>query len=77
MNARSKIAEILVGLLATAFTMEDDFYSGRLRDRHGLRVLTPPAEDRRELHRVIFEELCVGRVEPASRRGLEAMIAGK
>ena len=47
--------------------MEQDFYVGRLRDRHGLTVLTPDAEDRATVHRVIYEELCVGVVSDASR----------
>jgi aspartate racemase len=56
-----------VGLLATAYTMEEDFYVGRLRERHGLRVLVPGSADRRLVHRVIFEELCRGVVADASR----------
>ncbi len=56
-----------VGLLATAYTMEQDFYVGRLRDRHGLTVITPGADDRATVHRVIYEELCVGVVSDASR----------
>jgi aspartate racemase len=56
-----------VGLLATAYTMEQDFYVGRLRDEHGLEVLTPPAADRRIVHDVIYGQLCVGIVEDASR----------
>jgi len=56
-----------VGLLATAYTMEQDFYVGRLRDRHGLGVLTPGDADRALVHRVIYEELCVGVVSDASR----------
>lgn len=56
-----------VGLLATAYTMEQDFYVGRLRDAHGLEVLVPGAADRRIVHDVIYDELCVGRVEDASR----------
>jgi aspartate racemase len=56
-----------VGLLATAYTMEQDFYVGRLRERHGLDVLVPAAADRRVVHDVIYNELCVGRVERASR----------
>ena len=47
-----------VGLLATAYTMEQDFYVGRLRERHGLDVLVPEAEDRALVHRVIYDELC-------------------
>ena len=56
-----------VGLLATAYTMEQDFYVGRLRDRHGLTVITPNTDDRATVHRVIYEELCVGVVSDASR----------
>jgi aspartate racemase len=56
-----------VGLLATGYTMEQDFYVGRLRDRHGLSVLIPDADDRRLVHDVIYRELCVGVIEPASR----------
>ena len=57
-----------VGLLATAYTMERDFYVGRLRDRHGLNVLVPTAEDRRIVHDVIYDELCVGVINHASRQ---------
>ena len=56
-----------VGLLATAYTMEQDFYVGRLRYGHGLEVLIPPAEDRRIVHEVIYDELCLGVVRDASR----------
>ncbi len=56
-----------VGLLATAYTMEQDFYVGRLRERHGLNVLVPPAADRRIVHSVIYDELCRGIVEGGSR----------
>jgi aspartate racemase len=56
-----------VGLLATAYTMEQDFYVGRLRERHGLDVLVPGDEDRALVHRVIYEELCVGVVDDGSR----------
>jgi aspartate racemase len=56
-----------VGLLATAYTMEQDFYIGRLRDQHGLDVLVPDPADRRIVHDVIYHELCVGVVAPESR----------
>jgi aspartate racemase len=56
-----------VGLLATAYTMEQDFYVGRLRERHGLTVIVPEARDRRIVHDVIFDELCLGIVEDSSR----------
>ena len=63
-----------VGLLGTAFTMEQDFYKGRLR-RDGLDVIVPEAEDRAAVHRVIYDELVQGRVEPASRDAYRAVIA--
>lgn len=57
-----------VALLGTRFTMEEDFYKGRLIRGHRLRVLTPDAEDRQRVHDVIYDELCVGRVEMDSKR---------
>jgi aspartate racemase len=77
-----------IGLLGTAFTMEQDFYKGRLVSQHGLDVLVPEDADRATVHRIIYEELVQGRVEPASRaayrdviarlvgRGAEAVILG-
>jgi aspartate racemase len=56
-----------VGLLATGYTMEQDFYVGRLRDMHGLEVLVPGDGDRRIVHDVIYDELCVGVVRDESR----------
>jgi aspartate racemase len=56
-----------VGLLATGYTMEQDFYVGRLRSEHGLDVRVPIASDRRIVHDVIYEELCVGIVRDSSR----------
>ncbi len=58
---------LTVGLLATAYTMEQDFYRHRL-ESHGLEVLVPHASDRAEVHRIIYEELCVGVVREQSRR---------
>ena len=57
-----------VGLLGTRFTMEQDFYRGRLAGQHGIEVLVPEADDRDLVHRVIYEELCLGRIEQASRQ---------
>ncbi len=77
-----------VGLLGTRFTMEEDFYRGRLSSRHGLDVLIPEEEDRRTVHRIIYEELCVGKIVDHSRqeyvqimdrlaqRGAEAVLLG-
>jgi aspartate racemase len=64
-----------VGLLGTRVTMEQPFYRQRLAERFGLEVLIPPQEsERREVDRVIFEELCLGRVEPASKTRYRAII---
>ena len=64
-----------VGLLGTAFTMEQAFYKGRLADRFGLDVLVPGDEDRAVVHRAIYDELVQGRVEPASRDAYRGVIA--
>ena len=62
-----------VGLLGTAFTMEQEFYRERLAS-HGLRVLVPDAEDRALVHRVIYQELCLGVVRPESRAAYVAVV---
>jgi len=64
-----------VGLLGTRFTMEQAFYRDRLRERHGLEVLVPDAEDRDLVHRVIYEELCLGRIVADSRTAYRRVIA--
>lgn len=64
-----------VGLLGTAFTMEQDFYKGRLARHHGLDVIIPDAADRSTIHRIIYEELVAGQVFPASRDAYRAIIA--
>ncbi len=77
-----------VGLLGTRFTMEEDFYRARLEAQHGLDVRVPPAADRETVHRVIFDELCLGQQRDDSRdayrriaadlvaEGCEAVILG-
>ncbi|HEY6644951.1 aspartate/glutamate racemase family protein [Povalibacter sp.] len=77
-----------VGLLGTRFTMEQDFYRARLQTQFDLDVLTPDADDRDVVHRIIYEELCLGSVIDASRhayrevmarliaRGAEAIVMG-
>lgn len=55
-------------LLATRFTMEQAFYKGRLRERHGIEAVVPDAAGRETVHRVIYEELCRGVVREESRR---------
>ena len=77
-----------VGLLATGFTMEQDFYKGRLAAKYGLEVLVPEAEERQIVHKIIYEELCQGIIKEDSREyyrmaiqnlvkaGAEAIILG-
>ena len=57
-----------IGLFGTRFTTEQDFYRGRLAGQHGIEVMVPDADDRDLVHRVIYEELCLGRIEQASRQ---------
>ena len=57
-----------VGLLGTRFTMEDDFYKGRLVDKHALSVIVPDDAQRGIVHQIIYEELCLGVIDPASRQ---------
>jgi len=88
-------AEVLVnmgissaGLLGTAFTMEQEFCKGRLTDKYGLDVLVPDEDDRQIVHKVIYEELCMGKIRNDSKaeflrimdalaeKGAEAVILG-
>ena len=77
-----------VGLLGTRFTMEEDFYTGRLSKTYGLNVKIPSTEAREVVHRVIYDELVVGKIRPQSkaqyvgiiedmvRQGAEGVILG-
>ena len=77
-----------VGLLGTAFTMEQDFYKGRLSENYGLNVLVPGNDDRQVVHNIIYQELCLGKIESNSKteylriidslanQGAEAVILG-
>src|ERR1700722_3786662 len=65
-----------VGLLGTAFTMEQDFYKGRLREIFDLNVLVPPTADRRVVHDIIYTELVAGEVRLESRAAYRKIIAG-
>ncbi|WP_443696123.1 aspartate/glutamate racemase family protein [Pseudomonas sp.] len=65
---------LTVGLLGTAFTMEQDFLTPRLA-AHGLNVLVPNADERQAVHRIIYEELCVGVISEASRQVYQRVIA--
>ena len=64
-----------IGLIGTRYTMEQDFYRRRLEERHGLEVIVPGAEDRAEVHRVIFEELVLGQIHERSRARYAAVCA--
>jgi len=77
-----------VGLLGTRFTMEEDFYKGRLTNTFNIDVLVPGSDDMDIIHNVIYSELCLGKISEASRlkylavidslyeRGAEAVILG-
>lgn len=77
-----------IGLLGTRFTMEEEFYAGRLAEKHGLKVIIPSLEEREIVHDVIFNELCRGSILEKSReaylsiidnmekKGADAVIAG-
>lgn len=69
-----KANTLTVGLLGTAFTMEQDFLKARLTAQ-GLNVLVPDAQERRAVHRIIYEELCVGVISEASRQVYQQAIA--
>jgi aspartate racemase len=77
-----------VGLLGTQFTMEQDFYKGRLSDKYNIKVLIPDTRERKIVHSVIYSELCLGKINESSRdeyikiidnlyaQGAEAIILG-
>ncbi len=77
-----------IGLLGTAFSMEHDFYKGRLINQYGLDVIIPNAQDRQVIHQIIYDELCLGNIADSSReeylriidtlseQGAEAIILG-
>jgi aspartate racemase len=64
-----------IGLLGTSFTMEQEFYRGRLTGQHGLTVLVPDKADRAVVHRVIYDELCLGIVRDESREAYRQIMA--
>jgi aspartate racemase len=63
-----------IGLLGTRFTMEEQFYKGRLESKHGLTVLIPEEDDREIIHRIIYDELCLGEIKPSSKEVYIAII---
>ena len=56
-----------VALLGTAYTMEQDFYKQRLKEKYGISVLIPSDSDRKRVHTVIFDELCMGQATPSAK----------
>jgi len=63
-----------IGLLGTAFTMELEFYKGRISENFGIDVVVPELHDRQMVHDIIYQELCQGQVEPESREVYLAII---
>ncbi|MGB5745353.1 MAG: aspartate/glutamate racemase family protein [Desulfobacterales bacterium] len=75
LNIADATAEIIkteginkIALLGTRFTMEEDFYKGRLVDKYGLEVIIPSSKQREIVHRVIYDELCAGIIKPDSKQ---------
>ncbi len=64
-----------VGLLGTRFTMEQDFYKGRLRKRHGLEVMIPEEKDRELIHAILYDELCLGQIKEKSKKIFQEIIS--
>ncbi|HNV08020.1 MAG TPA: aspartate/glutamate racemase family protein [Dokdonella sp.] len=74
-NEIKRAGHTTLGLLGTRFTMEQDFYRDRLSSRHNLRVITPAPIDREIIHRIIYEELCLGVVKSESRAEYRRIMA--
>jgi len=65
-----------VALLGTKYTMEEEFYKGRLRAKYGFEVLIPPEGDRNGINQIIYDELCLGRIEEESKKLFVQIIGG-
>ena len=63
-----------VGLLGTKFTMEQDFYKGRLKKNHGIDVLIPEDKERQAIHDILYNELCLGEIKELSREKFQSII---
>ena len=63
-----------VGLLGTRFTMEEEFYKGRLSIKHGLEVLIPEKQERQDIHNILYNELCLGELKEASQQRFRDII---
>lgn len=62
-------------LLGTAFTMNEDFYRSRLQENYGVHCLLPDEQDRAQVHRIIYDELCAGVISEASREVYRRIVA--
>ncbi|MBF0314790.1 MAG: aspartate/glutamate racemase family protein [Oligoflexia bacterium] len=65
-----------IGLLGTKFTMEEDFYKGRLEKKHQLQVIIPTSTERQVVHDIIYEELCLGKIKNSSKNKFLKIIHG-
>jgi len=65
-----------LGLLGSTFTMEEDFYKGRLKEKYALDVVIPNEADRQVVHNVIFKELCLGEIKHSSREQIKTIMKG-
>ena len=63
-----------IGLLGTKFTMEQDFYKGKLASDHGIEVIVPGQRDQKFINNVIYDELCLGEIKDSSRQQLKTII---
>ena len=63
-----------VGLLGTKYTMEQDFYKGRIKEKYNIDVIIPDIEQREDIHNVIYNELCVGQIKEESREKYKQII---
>ncbi|MBN1222772.1 MAG: aspartate/glutamate racemase family protein [Candidatus Aminicenantes bacterium] len=63
-----------VGLLGTRFTMEQDFYKGRLKEKYGIDVIIPPENERKTIHSILYSELCFGDIKEESKEKFREVI---
>lgn len=64
-----------IGLLGTSFTMEQPFYKDRLTNKFNLDVLTPNLDDRKIIHEIIYNELCLGKINQASKKEYQRVMS--
>ncbi len=65
-----------VAILGTSFTMEEDFYKGRLHDKYGLEIIIPEKNERTTVHNIIYQELCLGNIKKSSKESFLKIIKG-